>query len=329
MAKKNVKVIKNKKKINWNKILFYLKSLINNGVIKEIGIKHWLISIPIFILSLFISVIPILTTEATRNGSSLVNNQYNDVLVEGIYGYINDTETIDFEVNDHTLAPTTALDEGSNVYTYRRENYRFDIYFFDTTGTNLSFNEQVTEVNSNNPNLQSTLYLSSSYYSLTIVNPSTGQAVGSTAGNYNHMDNFASFKNYLSNKVDQAGTIDEIKTGYMNNLYSFLDLGYLDIRVNNVLIYTGICLGINAGITLIVWPILIIMTKGKNNPNRNIKFYQIMGITFHSTLAPAILTLILGYIMNANFSYMTMLYVMMFGFRAMWLSMKYLRPPLQ
>ena len=71
------------------------------------------------------------------------------------------------------------------------------------------------------------------------------------------------------------------------------------------------------------------MSRGKNNPNRILKFYQVMGITFHATLTPAIITMILGYIMGSSLQIMSMIYVMCYGFRAMWLTMKYLRTPIQ
>ncbi len=329
MASKNIKAKKvSKNKLNLNKVLFYLKSLINNGIVKEIGIRHWISSIFVFLLSVFISVIPVLTTEATRNGSSSINNQYNDVLVESLYNYVTSDETLDFEIKDHKANLLLGSTENA-LYTYERGTSRIDYYFFNTTEGMPSLNEQANSLLENNPNIQSYFFISTSSFQVQIINPSTSQTVGMVNGGYNHIDDIASFKNYIKEGVDETLTINEIKTAYANKIFEFFDLGYLDLRGQQIGMTVGICLGINAGITIIVVPILFLMTRGKNNPNRNIKFYQIMGVGFHATLSPAILSLIIGYIMGGSFQYMSMLFVMCYGFRAMWLAMKYLRPPVE
>lgn len=329
MASKNVKAKKvNKNKLNLNKVLFYLKSLINNGIVKEIGIRHWISSIFIFLVSIFISVIPVLTTEATRNGSSSINNQYNDVLVESLYNYVNSDETLDFQIIDHKASLVLGNNENA-LYTYERGTSRIDYYFFDTNEGMPSLSEQANSLLENNPNIQSYFFISTSSFQVHLTNPSSGQVVGMVNGGYNHIDNITSFKNYIKEGVDETLTISEIKTAYNEKINEFFDLGYLDLRGQQVGMTVGICLGINAGITIIVVPILFLMTRGKNNPNRSIKFYQIMGVGFHATLSPAILALIIGYIMGGAFQYMSMLYVMCYGFRAMWLAMKYLRPPME
>ena len=65
------------------------------------------------------------------------------------------------------------------------------------------------------------------------------------------------------------------------------------------------------------------MTRGKSNPNRSIKFYQCLLIAFYAALTPALITLILGFVIS---SMAIMVYVMVFGFRVMWMTMRSLRP---
>ena len=329
MANKNVKAKKvNKKSFNWNKVFFYAKSLFNNGIVKEIGIRHWISSIFIFLIAVFISVIPVLTTEATRSGSSTINSAFNDVLVESLYNYVNDEDSPDFKIENHKASLTNG-DGASSIFTYEREGYRMDYYFFDTTEGNPTLQDQANSVLENNPNIQSHFFISTSAFQVSIINPSTGSSVGQANGGFNHIENIPSFKEYIKEGVDTSLPLNEVKTAYNNKLNEFFDLGYLDLRGQQVGMAVGICLGINAGITIIVIPVLFLLTRGKNNPNRSIKFYQVMGIGFHATLSPAIIALILGYIMGGSFQYMTMLYVMCYGFRAMWLAMKYLRPPVE
>lgn len=328
MASKNAKVLKpKKKKFNFNKVFFYLKSLINNGVVKEIGIKHWISSIFVMLLSLFISVMPTLTTEATRNGSSSINNQYNDVLVEAIYNYVEDETAPDLQIVDHKLSTVEPV-SNSLIYNYQRSNLRFDIYYFDTD-TGVSFTDQINSVLENNPNVSNAMFLGSDQYSISIYQQGSTQMVGNTAGRYGHIEDIVSFKSYLKQNATSLEDINEVKQAYMTNFYTFADQGYLDIRGQQVGMMVGIVLGINGGITLLILPILFLMSRGKNNPNRILKFYQVMGITFHATLTPAIITMILGYIMGSSLQIMSMIYVMCYGFRAMWLTMKYLRTPIQ
>ncbi len=333
MANKNVKVVKKSKTktFNWNKVFFYLKTLVNNGIVKEVGIRHWISSIFIFFLSIFISVIPVLTTEATRQGSTGINNQYNDILTEGLYDYVNNSEAPDLQIIDHELLVVGSSAGSESFFTKEIEqtNHRIDFYFIDAREGNMSFTDQANSIIENNPNLQSRVFFGTDYFQIYIVNPNTMQAMGMASGGYNHMEDIPSFKEYIKEGVDTSLSITEVKSAYMNNLYSFVNDGYLDLRGQQVGMYTGICLAINGGITLIVVPVLFLMARGKNNPNRTLKFYQIMGITFHSTLSPAIVALIIGYIMGGTFQYMSMLFVMCFGFRAMWLAMKYLRPPVE
>ena len=91
-------------------------------------------------------------------------------------------------------------------------------------------------------------------------------------------------------------------------------------------IQIGICLGVNGGLTLILGLVVFLMTRGKNNPNREIKWYQSFLIVFYASLCPAILSLAFGFLFTGM---EIMLYVITFGFRVMWMSVKSLRPVYQ
>lgn len=331
---KNVKIEKKKvKRFNWGAILFYLKSLINNSVCKEIGVRHWIISIFIFLLSIFITSLPVLTTEATKEGSRAINQRQNDILVEALRDYVEDTESIDLKIANHKML---TLEDTSTtlIHTYTRDNptsstdYRLDIYFFNTDNGS-DFNTQLEQAKTNNPSLQSGIYFGSDVFYINLVSPSTMQAVAAVNGGYSHIEDIVSFKEYLKEGVTDDLLFNEKNAQYLSNFCTFVDKGYLEIRGRSVGIYTGIVLGVNAGITLIVVLIFFLLTRNKNNPNRQLKFYHIMGVAFMSTLSPAILAMIVGYIMGGTFTYIAVLYVMLYGFRAMYMTMKYLRPPMQ
>lgn len=328
MSNKNVKVVKNKKsKLTLNKILYYLKSLYNNAVCKEIGSKHWILSIFVLIFSLLISVIPLLVSESTKTGSSGINSLYNDVLQETIYEYATSEDTIDFEIKDHEFLPIGEM-ETSKVLTFTQDDYRMDFYYFDTKNTGITFNEAASSLLSNDSSIKSIIFFGTSQYTIYVYDSSSTLKCSSVGG-YNHMDDISSFKDYLKEETSSLTSVSKIKEQIMTNLYAFTDLGYLDYRTNQVLLSVGLLLAINLGITLIVMIILFIMTRGKNNPNRILKFYEVMGISFFLTLSPAIISLILGFIIGSSFQIMAMMFVMAYGLRAMYLSMKYLKTPIE
>lgn len=328
MAKQNAKVVKSKKKFNWNKVIYYLKSLVNNGVCKEIGAKHWAWSILVFFISMFMSITPLLTKELTRDGSSSINSSYNDVLVESLYDYSLSEDTLDLKVIDSKLSLVNDSTSSSvNLFTYNRNNKRLDIYYINTLNGNPSFSEAKNALEKNNTELQSVVYFSSEYFQVSLYNSST--LVASSAGNYTKMSDISSLKTYLLKDVDLSKDIVTVKSDISSNFFKFADDAYLALRNKQTFVSVGLVLGVNAGLTIFLVPILFLLSRGKRNPNRTLKFHEVMGITFMTTLTPGLITLILGFILGSNYQYMLMLYIMTFGFRAMWLSMKYLRPPVE
>ena len=71
MAKK-AKIVKNKKKFPWGKIWYYIKSLFNNQIAMDCGMrKKWYVTLIIFILSIAISVIPQVVTASQTKGFNI------------------------------------------------------------------------------------------------------------------------------------------------------------------------------------------------------------------------------------------------------------------
>ena len=70
--------------------------------------------------------------------------------------------------------------------------------------------------------------------------------------------------------------------------------------------------------------LIFLLTRGKNNPLKStIKWYHGFGISTWLSMTPALLSLVLGFFLS-NFA--MMIYILTFGIRCMWLSMKNLRP---
>lgn len=111
-----------------------------------------------------------------------------------------------------------------------------------------------------------------------------------------------------------------------NNFKSFLNNTYKNNKIKSAWIQVGITTGVNAGITIILSLVVFLMTRGKNNPNRVIKWYQCFLICFYAALCPGLLTLIFGFLLSGM---EIMLYVLTFGVRVMWMSVRNLRPAIQ
>ncbi len=127
--------------------------------------------------------------------------------------------------------------------------------------------------------------------------------------------------------VSRAQVTNGNKLTYIENSTTawktFLNDAWDSQRIVNGWRASGIWLGVYAGLTVIMGFLVWLMTRGKNNPFRVFNLWQTQKIAYWSALCPAILSLILGFIMP---QFIQMYFIFLFGFRIMWMSMKTLRP---
>lgn len=128
----------------------------------------------------------------------------------------------------------------------------------------------------------------------------------SASGNYNNM---------TISSLKEVTTWDQWKTFFTN--------GYLDNKNYVCVLQTTIILAVNTGLTLLMGLMIFIMTRGKNNPFRIYKFGESIKISVFASLSPAIISMVFGFIAS---TFATMAYVLIFGVRIMYLTMKNLRP---
>ena len=86
-------------------------------------------------------------------------------------------------------------------------------------------------------------------------------------------------------------------------------------------LYYGIYLALGVFMGLMLW----VLTRGKNNPNRNLTFWIGVKISWWIDLTPGILAMILGFVWSAAAG---LAYIVLIGLRTMWLSMRSLNPAL-
>jgi hypothetical protein len=114
---------------------------------------------------------------------------------------------------------------------------------------------------------------------------------------------------------------------YQNRLFNDWANFYDDLYSYNKMIVlwttTGIMLAVNTALALLMSLLIFVLTRGKNNPNRTLKFFESFKIGAWLLLSPALLTLIIGFIFP---NYAPMAFILILGLRMMWLSSKNLRP---
>ena len=104
-------------------------------------------------------------------------------------------------------------------------------------------------------------------------------------------------------------------------------IGYDKTRIKNGWIYTGIHAGINAGAMLLFGLLVFLMSRGKTNPMRVINLWEAQKIAYWASFTPAVLSL-LAFIPYLS-SMLMIIFVIIYGFRIMWMSMRSLRPTYQ
>lgn len=109
------------------------------------------------------------------------------------------------------------------------------------------------------------------------------------------------------------------ESGWVN----FLNIAYSYTRMNTTLSMFSLLSGLNALIILVYGFTLWILTRGKNNPNRDMKIADTMKISCFAAISPAILSLIIGFLIP---SFASFSFILFSSFRLMWISMKTLRP---
>lgn len=123
--------------------------------------------------------------------------------------------------------------------------------------------------------------------------------------------------------ADKKATNPEFVAGVYKNYKSVVSETYLTEKSSNlvksVLIYGGVYIALLAMMGFMLW----LLTRGKNNPFNYLSFITTSRIAAWAGLAPAILGMILGFMIT---NYAPFIFIILLGLRTMWLAMKQLKP---
>lgn len=145
----------------------------------------------------------------------------------------------------------------------------------------------------------------------------------STSSTYSYTTIGGDYKNLKTRDTNPTyiTSLSTVKT--FDDWCNFISDGYISNKNYICAFQTSILIAVNAGIVILMGCLMWVMTRGKNNPFRIMKFYECLLMSFWASLAPAVVGLVLGYMVS---SFATIIFVMIYGIRIMFLSMKQLRP---
>ena len=331
-------------------------SLVNNAAAIR-GAKNgplWL-TIVMFILSVFLPVVPIFVSNITTNGDSFLSSySYGldryatkvalDMQADGYEFGINKDHLLsvtkngnDVNFDDYGINNSVAsyIDATSGEYTFR-------VYLTNTklkdayTAINNKYYAVTTTTETEYDKNNSANYYRPSFMIMTpsevfvAVNKGTTNVKSSYSGDYKtikednaYLAKFLTVKNKEGNEIAPDMTNTVYTDGVFKNFRKFLNKSYETLRIRNTFATSGIYLAIFFGLSLVMGLLMWILTRGKNNPNNYYTPWLTMKIQARLGLAPALITLIVGFFLT---SYAALIYIATIGLRAMWISMKELRP---
>lgn len=339
------------------------KSLINNDACVELGTHHpWYSALIAGVLSVIISIIPIAVSRAQVNGSDFLGsttNGYETSLVQFEEDAYNAGTNI--KVNADTKQIEVTSWESLPGYSATKPFYQlndvndgshlFEVYYTNLEGQD--YTDYLTRLITNNktPYLVDGDYADRGYRCNLLIlqtseirgyiylGASATSASSSFTGKYDVPQSFtfsdllkqnthgvaytATYEDSKTSASKLATFLDENKAGFK----LFLDDSYYSTKVSTGWAWTGIWAGIFAGFIILMGLLVFLMTRGKQNPYKIITFWQAQKISYWAAPAPAILGMIMSFILSSSMSSLGMfMFIFLYGMRMMWLTMKNLRP---
>lgn len=153
-------------------------------------------------------------------------------------------------------------------------------------------------------------------------------SVGQAVGRYDRLIG-VNFKNYMTTDFDgnaytaKPGTYDY--TNAIRETWRRVINEAAETDKNmQALSYLGIMAAVYIGLAFVFGLVIFLMTRGKKNPLRIYTFWETQKMAYTAALCPAILSLILGFLIS---SFALFMFIFIYGIRIMWMSMRSLRAP--
>ena len=326
-------------------IFGYLKTLISNKACidrgtgistltnKKEGVKKtWYIAVIFFLLSMFFSVLPLGVHANAQDGSTafqtynygakeaIISATLNDNSYHAVGG---DFANLTFDENNN-LVETLTGENATDKDGYKYIGYHTAV--INKEGTDGTINQSIVK------DFDFFFFFNDLYSTvIDLITENTYEYSSTTGINLNNkVDRNCSFMVFTETTVyisvrphaDLGSAANPI-----NIKGDFLNLGNVNGKTIED-IFTSNITDSTTNSNDAIYQNFLTFTDNiyHNNPNREIKWYQSFLIVFYASLCPAILSLAFGFLFTGM---EIMLYVITFGFRVMWMSVKSLRPVYQ
>jgi hypothetical protein len=344
------------------KLIF--SSLFRNDAAMEGRFQKWYLAAILFLLSVILATLPLFVTAAKANGSDFMDGtlysfdagiqRFSEALDDHDVDLVvaEDGEYRQLTNPDATWDAAFADVEGAANFHYfsykdHTDAIKLKVYYqgaAEDTSVSVFLTDKLNLANSEeaiNLDIVSFVFFAKRVAYVYIYNPAkvaSGEAAGkdyvsSFQGDYMSLELGANLRDTglldeFGNPIETPADGDEYaeyQTKILTNWEQFFDDAYKNSKTMLMWTTTSIMIGVNSLLGFFMAILIFIMTRGKNNPNRTMKFVEALKIGSWMLLSPAILTLIVGFIFP---NYASMAFVLLVGLRMMWLSSKTLRPPL-
>lgn len=283
--------------------------------------------------------------ELTDEGTSFIDAFPTTISISSLTGSIDIPFYSYSNLREKEITNTEGVSETVVVnFEYLRVYYTADVTASFISGdspitperalNNYLQNLSETSINVNNfPNESITSYviLGKTEMFMAVYNPNDmvegANAIRSAEGNAAGITSEVVINDFY--KISRDGgaitpTDADLVSKVIANWSNYVDTVNEPVRIQSFWILSGINFFLFFVLSLFIGIIFFITTRGKYNPNRDIRFFEAMRIGAWLLLTPALLTLVVGLFMPA---YAQLIYIMTLGMRTVWMSMKSVQPP--
>lgn len=341
------------------KLIF--KSLLNNGAVMEGRFQPWYIALILFVLSVVFATYPTFTQINGRNGSAFLSG--NTYSLENALTNLSETlyeEDIQLIVKSNVVGEQTRyqlMNEGtlwSDHFTTNYPGTAFGYYEYtvnsaprlrvfyqaeQTDEATTEFINNLLALETGNPTISSFMMLARNAVYVYVYNPISianetvagNGFIASFNGTYDLVPLNTNLGLFITldadgNYVDPSTwtqNVDAYIARVFQNWNVFFDQSFAFSKSILLWAQTGLTFIVNIIMAFLMSVVIFIMTRGKTNPNRGMRFGETMKIGAWALLSPALLTIVAGALFP---EFSATAFVLFVGLRLMWLSSKYLRP---
>ena len=139
----------------------------------------------------------------------------------------------------------------------------------------------------------------------------------------------------FTNLLEEVTTVEEKEMNILDKTYvdgsfanwkAIFNDAYINQRVKTFWMTSGMYFGIYLILAVFMGLMIFLLTRGKANPNRGLTFWITTKISWIACVAPGILAMIVGFFWSPAAG---LGFIVLFGLRIMWLSMRSLSPQAQ